>query len=403
MKKSGTQEPIPVGIDGSDVGFALRANPSRSGDKGDGGINTSFVVERDALAKLNPEVSPTLDQRSDRSGENSFATSGGLAVIPFDEAQITSKANRTKAEPGLPASTISKDSRMMVAEVSPTIRSNPRNNSNPVTNGDMLVAHSLKAEGFDASEDGTGRGVPLVPEITNPITANPYADTEGREDKLVPEICSAVTSKWAKSSGGPSGGPSGDEYQNLVATETCPTLRSGGNKTGGDRPPGTDVDTADSLIAFSSKDHGADAGEVCPTIRASGHTESHANAGAPPAIAFTIHGSDKTVSTATETEVAGSVRTKPPGSIENSSTTAVLQHAAETAALPGMAVRRLTPRECERLQGFPDDFTLVKFNGKPACDGPRYKAIGNSMAVPNIEWIGRRIDLVDELVPWSGE
>lgn len=64
-----------------------------------------------------------------------------------------------------------------------------------------------------------------------------------------------------------------------------------------------------------------------------------------------------------------------------------------------MAVRRLTPRECERLQGFPDDFTRVTFNGKPVCDGPRYKAIGNSMAVPNIEWIGRRIELVEELVP----
>ena len=57
-----------------------------------------------------------------------------------------------------------------------------------------------------------------------------------------------------------------------------------------------------------------------------------------------------------------------------------------------MAVRRLTPRECERLQGFPDDWTLVPVRGKPAADGPRYKAIGNSMAVPVMRWIGRRID-----------
>ena len=51
----------------------------------------------------------------------------------------------------------------------------------------------------------------------------------------------------------------------------------------------------------------------------------------------------------------------------------------------GFTLRRLTPRECERLQGFPDDWTLVPYRGKPAdeCpDGPRYKAIGNSMAVP---------------------
>ena len=58
------------------------------------------------------------------------------------------------------------------------------------------------------------------------------------------------------------------------------------------------------------------------------------------------------------------------------------------------AVRRLTPRECERLQGFPDDYTLIKYRGKPAADGPRYKAIGNSMAVPVMRWIGERIEAV---------
>jgi site-specific DNA-cytosine methylase len=55
------------------------------------------------------------------------------------------------------------------------------------------------------------------------------------------------------------------------------------------------------------------------------------------------------------------------------------------------AVRRLTPRECERLQGFPDDHTLITWRGKPAADGPRYKACGNSMAVPVMRWIGERI------------
>jgi DNA (cytosine-5)-methyltransferase 1 len=59
-----------------------------------------------------------------------------------------------------------------------------------------------------------------------------------------------------------------------------------------------------------------------------------------------------------------------------------------------MAVRRLTPRECERLQGFPDDYTLIPYRGKPAADGPRYKALGNSMPVPCMAWIGRRIETV---------
>ncbi|MBX5532680.1 DNA cytosine methyltransferase [Pseudomonas aeruginosa] len=63
-------------------------------------------------------------------------------------------------------------------------------------------------------------------------------------------------------------------------------------------------------------------------------------------------------------------------------------------ALVHSAVRRLTPRECERLQGFPDDYTLIPWRGKPAeeCpDGPRYKSIGNSKAVPVVRWIARRL------------
>jgi DNA (cytosine-5)-methyltransferase 1 len=59
-----------------------------------------------------------------------------------------------------------------------------------------------------------------------------------------------------------------------------------------------------------------------------------------------------------------------------------------------MTVRRLTPKECERLQGFPDDYTLIPWRKKAAddCpDGPRYKALGNSMAVNCMEWIGERI------------
>ena len=66
----------------------------------------------------------------------------------------------------------------------------------------------------------------------------------------------------------------------------------------------------------------------------------------------------------------------------------------------GMSVRRLTPTECERLQGFPDGHTAIPWKGKPASecpDGPRYRALGNSMAVNVMRWIGRRIELVDAL------
>jgi DNA (cytosine-5)-methyltransferase 1 len=64
------------------------------------------------------------------------------------------------------------------------------------------------------------------------------------------------------------------------------------------------------------------------------------------------------------------------------------------AVADAMTVRRLTPRECERLQGFPDDWTMIPYRGKPPeeCpDGPRYKALGNSMACNCMAWIGERI------------
>jgi site-specific DNA-cytosine methylase len=70
------------------------------------------------------------------------------------------------------------------------------------------------------------------------------------------------------------------------------------------------------------------------------------------------------------------------------------------AVASGLSVRRLTPTECERLQGFPDNFTQIPYRSKPAeeCpDGPRYKALGNSFAVPVVRWIGERIQAVEDL------
>jgi len=83
--------------------------------------------------------------------------------------------------------------------------------------------------------------------------------------------------------------------------------------------------------------------------------------------------------TATLTEACGGTNTSGPKLMSN------------------MAVRRLTPIECERLQGFPDNYTMIPWRKKPAedCpDGPRYKAMGNSMAVPVMNWIGKRIQMV---------
>ena len=73
------------------------------------------------------------------------------------------------------------------------------------------------------------------------------------------------------------------------------------------------------------------------------------------------------------------------------------QAQGQAVLAPQMTVRRLTPRECERLQGFPDDYTLITYKGKPAADGSRYKALGNSMAVPVMRWIGERIKIMESI------
>jgi DNA (cytosine-5)-methyltransferase 1 len=71
-----------------------------------------------------------------------------------------------------------------------------------------------------------------------------------------------------------------------------------------------------------------------------------------------------------------------------------LKSEADLVVPVGMSVRRLLPVECERLQGFHDGWTDVPYRGKPAADGPRYRAIGNSMAVPVIGWVLQRVQQI---------
>ena len=162
------------------------------------------------------------------------------------------------------------------------------------------------------------------------------------------------------------------------------------------------------LISFSSKDNGQDASiEVSPTLRAGGHSGSHANAGAPPAVAYCLQHS----------QIGRNDSAGPQGKgyqVEIGFT--LDSRSAADAVATDMSVRRLTPVECERLQGFPDNHTLIPVSKRKqitadeyaylrnhfpnmtaeeayrqAADGPRYKAIGNSMAVPVMHWIGKRI------------
>ena len=231
---------------------------------------------------------------------------------------------------------------------------------------ETMIVHSLKADGFDASEDSTGRGTPIVPVAF---------DLRGREGGAMPEG-PHDTANLRASSGGSSRSyvafaqNQREEVRELNAGGAVSAIRRGDAKN-------------ETLIAFSCKDHGADANEIAPTLRAMDHLESHANAGGQVAVAF--------YPTNRQPEFGNYQDVSPPVKVGSAS------GGNPPGVSNGSAVRRLTPRECERLQGFPDDYTLIPYRGKPAKDGPRYKALGNSMAVPVMRWIGERIQSVESI------
>lgn len=196
---------------------------------------------------------------------------------------------------------------------------------------ETMVAHALRGEGFDASEDGTGRGTPLVPVAI--------------QERAVSE--------------NPNAGPDGAGFRQ---DSTAYTL---------------EARTVPQAICFSSKDYGADAEvDLSPTLRAGGHAESHANAGVPPAVAFDLRGRE-----------GGAM---PEGPHDTAALRAASGGSSRSYIAQPWAVRRLTPIECARLQGFPDGHTQIEWRGsepEQCPDGPQYKAYGNSMAVPVVRYI----------------
>lgn len=146
------------------------------------------------------------------------------------------------------------------------------------------------------------------------------------------------------------------------------------------------------IIAFSCKDYGGDAVDgIAPTLRAMGHSGTHANAGGQVAVAVSLRGRDGGGTAEIGGDVSNCLRASGGGGDK--------PHALVGSAHTALAVRRLTPRECERLMGVGDDYTCIPWRKRPAeqCpDGPRYRALGNSFAVPVVRWIGRRIQMAVE-------
>ncbi len=181
------------------------------------------------------------------------------------------------------------------------------------------TTHTLRGEGFDASEDGTGRGTPLIP---------------------VAFDTTQITSPANVSSPKP-----GDPCHPLAAGAHAPT------------------------IAFPAR--------MSATQHASTENLS-------PALAAT-----NPTAVAVQASQSGVRMNETVGTLD-------ANHGSRrhNGVMLGAQVRRLTPTECERLQGFPDGYTAIPWRGKPsdACpDGPRYKALGNSWPVPVVRWIGARL------------
>ena len=285
--------------------------------------------------------------------------------LPFDPRQIHHPANHSRPKTGDPYGDHESREGLLVAfggnntsgpiDIATAVNAHGGPHGRQDFESETFVTHSLRADGFDASEDGTGRGTLLVPT---------FRDWHAATKDL---------------------GGSRVEYDRIYGEPVAMNLRG---RDGGAMPELADTaslraasgGSSRSYVAFSSKDHGADAGDLASTLRAMGHAGSHANAGGQVAVAMVNCNSTPEVSF----DVAMPLRSN-----DGSGNRQGFQS--------GSAVRRLTPAECEKLQGFPPGYTLVPHRGKPAADGPRYKALGNSMAVPVMAWIGERIDMVEAL------
>ena len=234
--------------------------------------------------------------------------------------------------------------------------------------------------------------------------------------------CGTVSSKWAKGTGG----PAGDECYNLIAQPTAyrwqndrdglqqddavAALRASQGASGfhemnhpviAQPVPFTKAKRAQS----TTDDETWVDGQVNPTLSLFDQGDTRATT-----VAVAFHPTQDPISStdgSTHCMGTGGSRGDATIAVAFTETSATIKGGSGARGYPdpsdgnghsivgnAMTVRRLTPRECERLQGFPDDWTMIPYRGKPPeqCpDGPRYKALGNSMACNVMAWIGERI------------
>jgi DNA (cytosine-5)-methyltransferase 1 len=303
------------------------------------------------------QAAPTIPSRSTAGGGlgTDFACDGGYQPSVAGALGTEVPGSRQPADA----------SDNLILSHDPACTLNARDYKGPLQEADLstVVAHALRGVGFDASEDGTGRGTPLVPvyPIQNPTMVNKEQGGVGGTDADSPMY--TLEARLQHGVAIPF-----DTTQITSPVAFTQNSRSEVRLIGG---------SGDVTAPVTSEPGAQCQNYVALPLAAGAH---------PPAVAFQPRyvrngrGAPDEVAAALTGEAG---RTGKGDSAQCVTT--------------GMAVRRLTPRECERLQGFPDDYTLIPYRGKPAADGPRYKALGNSMAVPVMRWIGERIQMVEDL------
>lgn len=300
----------------------------------------------------------------------------------------------------------------------------------PGSNRIPEVSHALNASSGGDSGKGAHERTFIAEEITGALSADShpgsYSGQDAYQGKLVPELAWALQARDAK-------GTDSDTKDGHLIVEPIPILEAGA-RTGragfegkdglGVGEPGDPMFTLQSskqhaLLAFGAKGYGQDVMEdISPAVRAMNSVDANPNGGGQIAVAFKpgyfTRGKDGAPDEITpplcadadkgdqdpvvfQSRIARNGRGQPEAICPalNGSDAGATSDMRPLVAFPGgepeYRVRRLLPVECERLQGFPDGHTAVPDGNRPMADSARYRQLGNSMPVPVIQWIGRRI------------
>ena len=233
----------------------------------------------------------------------------------------------------------------------------------------LLEPESLPRHSAPSREEGAGVARSVAACLNSGGNAGGFRTEPGEHLVALPDTASTVVSRIGK------GGFTDPVNDNIIAT-TCGTLCSGHTARGHGRA-GVNDQEVDKLVPVAVDYTNGLLGEVCGTIEAA---QSKGNRG----LGVMAYGFDPRQDPNSAAGLSEPLDAGTPGKAV----------CVQDVFGPAMAVRRLLPVECDRLQGFLPGYTAVEFRGNPAADGPRYRALGNAMCVNVMRWIGERIRAV---------